>query len=949
MNFSKGLLLSLTLAGTSLAQMPQNYQLKQDWLLNNTSFKAEIKTGPGTITLSNGLFERVIDTKLGTTSAFNNLMTGQTIIRAVEQEGSVTIDGVTYSIGGVTGQINRAFIDEATLKALKPESNSLTLVGHEIGEPKERLQWGKIRRHAPNVVWPPKGKYLRLDYRLPAPSASDLAGTATTASALGRKLLYNDEFKKIDSGWKIRTSPKHERSSFENEGKPGEIYTLPDTAVVAERPLPKGTSLVEAEINAGTDDSSSWGPGMALVYKDRVVKFNLRPAGLANVNRPVLGIWDGTKELPNVSGNEKIDLSKDWTLRIRIEGQTLHFEAKPSGGQWKSYHTLPMPVQAGQATAFRVGKLDMKGGLTDRDAEGELVRLRINRVSFYSMFDLNKLQQLAEKEKSQRDVTVSVHYEIYDGIPALSKWITVSNDTDKDINLDRFNAETLAVVEKNNLVESRAGRPIEHPDVLDVETDMAMGGLAAENADRYSVFWKNDPAFKTQVNYLLKTPCLLKVEPARGPDQTIKAGDTFESFYTFELVQDSTDRERRGLARRKLYRTIAPWVTENPIMLHCKSSDPKVVKTAIDQAAETGFEMVILSFGSGFNMENDSPDYLAKWKEVNDYAKSKGIELGSYSLYSSRRIGGGNDIVPPKGVRPTHGNCPSITSEWGQKYLAKLYNCFDKTGFTVFENDGTYPGDEDTTARPPLQKGLSDSRWVHWRLWTDFFKHLRAKGVFMNFPDYYYLNGANKCTMGYREVNWSLPRAMQRIHTRQNIYDGTWLKTPSMGWMFVPLTQYHGGGAAATIEPLKDHLPHYKSMMLSNLALGVQACYRGTRIYDTQETKQMVTEVVSWFKKHRDILESDLVHGRRADGLDLDWMLHVNPQLKEKALLAVFNPTEKEITKQIAVPLYYAGLSGNVRFSIDGKQAESTTLDSNQRAFLSLRVPAEGFSYVVFK
>ena len=65
--------------------------------------------------------------------------------------------------------------------------------------------------------------------------------------------------------------------------------------------------------------------------RDRVVKFNLRPAGLANVNRPVLGIWDGTKELPNVSGNEKIDLSKDWTLRIRIEGQTLHFEAKPSG------------------------------------------------------------------------------------------------------------------------------------------------------------------------------------------------------------------------------------------------------------------------------------------------------------------------------------------------------------------------------------------------------------------------------------------------------------------------------------------------------------------------------------------------------------------------------------------------------------------------------------------
>jgi hypothetical protein len=41
--------------------------------------------------------------------------------------------------------------------------------------------------------------------------------------------------------------------------------------------------------------------------------------------------------------------------------------------------------------------------------------------------------------------------------------------------------------------------------------------------------------------------------------------------------------------------------------------------------------------------------------------------------------------------------------------------------------------------------------------------------------------------MGYREVNWSLPRDRQIVLGRQNIYDGTWGKTSSMGWMFVPL------------------------------------------------------------------------------------------------------------------------------------------------------------------
>ena len=47
----------------------------------------------------------------------------------------------------------------------------------------------------------------------------------------------------------------------------------------------------------------------------------------------------------------------------------------------------------------------------------------------------------------------------------------------------------------------------------------------------------------------------------------------------------------------------------------------------------------------------------------------------------------------------------------------------------------------------------------------------------------------------------------------QGISDGTWQKTPRMGFMFVPLTQYHGGGEAATIEPLNEHLDHYETRL----------------------------------------------------------------------------------------------------------------------------------------
>ncbi|MEK4359244.1 hypothetical protein NYE48_19525 [Paenibacillus sp. FSL M7-1455] len=48
--------------------------------------------------------------------------------------------------------------------------------------------------------------------------------------------------------------------------------------------------------------------------------------------------------------------------------------------------------------------------------------------------------------------------------------------------------------------------------------------------------------------------------------------------------------------------------------------------------------------------------------------------------------------------------------------------------------------------------------------------------MYLNVPDWYFLNGSNKTGMGYREVNWDLPRERQLMLARQNIFDGTWKK-----------------------------------------------------------------------------------------------------------------------------------------------------------------------------
>jgi len=398
-----------------------------------------------------------------------------------------------------------------------------------------------------------------------------------------------------------------------------------------------------------------------------------------------------------------------------------------------------------------------------------------------------------------------------------------------------------------------------------------------------------------------------------------------------------------------MYRTVAPWITENPLMMHVRWSDWKSVKSAIDQCAEVGFEMVILTFGSGFNIENESEDYLAQMKKYSDYATSKGIEIGGYSLLASRRVGGGHDVVMPAGQSPTFGNSPCIGSKWGQDYFRKLYQFYEKTGFMLFEHDGSYPGDVCTSSDHPGHDGLADSQWKQWKTISDFYKWCRGQGIYLNVPDYYYLAGSTKCGMGYREVNWSLPRSQQVIHTRQNIFDGAWQKTPGMGWMFVPLTQYQGGGAAATIEPLSEHLDHYQRMIGSNLGAGVQACYRGPRLFDADETKAMVKAQVDWFKIHREVLEGDLIHLRRADGRDIDYWLNVNPGGKEKGLLMVYNPLEREVKKTINVPLYYTGLRTRVRIRQEDGAEREYALRRDYSVDLEVTVPASGSTWFVFE
>jgi hypothetical protein len=547
-----------------------------------------------------------------------------------------------------------------------------------------------------------------------------------------------------------------------------------------------------------------------------------------------------------------------------------------------------------------------------------------------------------------KKVSVTVHYILFDGIPAFSKWLTIENKSRTPIQLNSFVNEILAVVEPSSHVElpSRWSLPNIH-----VESDMSFSGMDASGGD-VTNHWVPDPEYMTQVNYARQTPLMLESRPPIGPEATLKKGELFHTFRTFELIYDSTDAERKGLSLRRFYRTVSPWASENPIMMHVRRSEPDAVKLAIDQCAEVGFEMVIMTFGSGFNMERTTPAYITQIKELVDYAHSKGVQLGGYSLLASRKISEKDDVVNPKTGKTGgayFGNSPCLGSEWGQDYFKKLYSFIEQTGLDLLEHDGSYPGDVCASENHPGHAGLEDSQWTQWKTITDFYQWCRGRGVYLNVPDWYFLKGSNKTGMGYRETNWSLPRAQQIIHGRQNMYDGTWHKMSSMGWMFVPLVEYHGGGEAATLEPLKDHLDTYDAILAQNFGWGAQAAYRGPRLYDTDETKAVVKKWVDFYTAHRAILNSDVVHIRRADGQDYDAILHVNPQLKKKGLLFVWNPLETEIERTLKVPLYYTGLTDSALVSEQGENPTPYTLSRNYTVDVTIRVAPRSYTWLVIE
>ncbi len=522
-------------------------------------------------------------------------------------------------------------------------------------------------------------------------------------------------------------------------------------------------------------------------------------------------------------------------------------------------------------------------------------------------------------------VKVTVIYEMYDNLPAMKKRVEVTNSGEKEIMIGRIapevlngndNLDELLTVETSYTCGDQSAIPVNVPlscKCDEEKVDSPFRELAEMNHSCYDV----------------------------GPAYDLSKDEKFSSFDTYELVHSTYWFELQMRERMGMYRTLFPWITDNPLTFHNVEA---LTKEKIDHAADAGFEMIIQSYSapdqSGQMLSRD-PVVLNRYKELIDYAHSKGVDIGIYQAQYQRNQYKGGAEYGTNGLGRWGTWC--MASAAFDDYWDNFKYFVEYTGLDAVEIDGPYPGsfcnnghshvdkDKETDPNPngidkttgdaskyEVHHGFFDSQVKQWENAVRMLcKMFRDMGVYIKVPAWYYVNGGNKCGIGYEEAAWSQPREEQLLYGRQLIHNASYARSMSMSWSHVPFSNYHGGGSAAAFQPFKDHMEDYNWVMAQYLGNGVASDFRGNALCD-EETRDICNKWVDFYQRYRGIVNSDLVHitqaeckdGDRTRGTKMDTLYHVNADNPgEKGLLWVYNQTDEERTETITVPMYYTGLT----------------------------------------
>ena len=133
---------SIILTFLSFESKSQVVSVQNDWLIKPIQQKASIVQKGSNVVLDNGLLRR--EFYLGKNLAcysYLNLSNGQQLLRAVQPEAKVVLNGKMYAVGGMEGQKERAYLRPEWLAQMKTGQEDFVFVGFSISDVKPFISW----------------------------------------------------------------------------------------------------------------------------------------------------------------------------------------------------------------------------------------------------------------------------------------------------------------------------------------------------------------------------------------------------------------------------------------------------------------------------------------------------------------------------------------------------------------------------------------------------------------------------------------------------------------------------------------------------------------------------------------------------------------------------------------------------------------------------------------
>jgi hypothetical protein len=144
----------------------------RDWLVDKiTDATTLTKTPSGTLLLSNTLISRefLIDPDFATIDFRDLHTTNSSLLRCVKPEAIITLDSISYNIGGVIPNTQCAYFNRTEFSRNKAlDTQAFHYSTYEVGTPTAPFSYTPKRFAPADIQWPPKGVHLTVYFKPPS-------------------------------------------------------------------------------------------------------------------------------------------------------------------------------------------------------------------------------------------------------------------------------------------------------------------------------------------------------------------------------------------------------------------------------------------------------------------------------------------------------------------------------------------------------------------------------------------------------------------------------------------------------------------------------------------------------------------------------------------------------------------------------------------------------------